>query len=301
MSGEQLAQRCQALEAELERLRAAATADLQNLQHDIVAKNREIGRLKAELAQHAEDTPEAADAKKLCCCCGATPSASGHKGIDVTLDSDRGRAVVKAVRKRGADRVRKAILGVTFDDWAMGRTGKQDRPYNDIAKHILKDSDRFEHFEKLFEDRHPEGANARRGQIEPAERVERPAGQGERRMDRHVDTRPPIDRVLWALPGDCRPTRNPDEWEAQCPAHDDQDPSLVIRRNPDGMVWIKCWAGCPKENILEALGLTWSDLWEYSERDQNAVDWPSRKPHVVPPHLVQAMKQIVDREERRAA
>lgn len=82
----------------------------------------------------------------------------------------------------------------------------------------------------------------------------------------------PIDRFLGGC-SDWRCTRDPDAWRAICPAHTDSTPSLVIRRNPDGMVWFKCWAGCEKEAILDALGLTWRDCYEDSEHDHTRANY----------------------------
>lgn len=108
--------------------------------------------------------------------------------------------------------------------------------------------------------------------------------------------KPPIERVLGALPGDWRVTRDPDEWVAQCPVHADSHPSLVIRRNAEGQVWLKCWAGCEKERILEALGLEWRDLWEDSEDDHQAFNWRYRN-RGLPRHLRRAMKRLLARDD----
>jgi hypothetical protein len=57
--------RVEALTAELARIRDAANIDVGNLQNDIVAKNREIGRLKADLAKAEEAEPEHDDTHEL--------------------------------------------------------------------------------------------------------------------------------------------------------------------------------------------------------------------------------------------
>ncbi|MGD0733841.1 MAG: hypothetical protein ABR976_01795 [Terracidiphilus sp.] len=49
-------------------------------------------------------------------------------------------------------------------------------------------------------------------------------------------------------------------WQAKCPAHHDRSPSLSIREGPDGRVLVHCFAGCPPDAILRALGLTWADV-----------------------------------------
>ena len=47
---------------------------------------------------------------------------------------------------------------------------------------------------------------------------------------------------------------------ACCPAHDDRSPSLSISERDDGKVLIHCFAGCETEDVLSAIGLTFSDL-----------------------------------------
>ncbi len=52
----------------------------------------------------------------------------------------------------------------------------------------------------------------------------------------------------------------PGKYVSRCPAHDDRSPSLAIRDCDDGRVLIHCFAGCETENVLSAIGLTFSDL-----------------------------------------
>jgi len=59
----------------------------------------------------------------------------------------------------------------------------------------------------------------------------------------------------------------PSKWVARCPAHPDRNPSLSIKEAPDGRVLLYCFAGCPTEAILAALGLNWSDL--FPERQEH--------------------------------
>ena len=56
-------------------------------------------------------------------------------------------------------------------------------------------------------------------------------------------------------------SRGRDSWVACCPAHDDKYPSLKIDIK-DGKILIKCWSGCSAEDILEAVGLKFSDIFE---------------------------------------
>ncbi|UGQ60077.1 toprim domain-containing protein [Rhodococcus pyridinivorans] len=55
--------------------------------------------------------------------------------------------------------------------------------------------------------------------------------------------------------------RGNDQASAQCPAHDDNNPSLSITRKPDKAV-LYCHAGCDNRSILDALGLHMRDMFD---------------------------------------
>ena len=55
--------------------------------------------------------------------------------------------------------------------------------------------------------------------------------------------------------GGYRVTRAAGGWIAQCPAHDDRNPSLSIAAGADGRLLLHCHAGCGIRDILDALGL----------------------------------------------
>ena len=67
-----------------------------------------------------------------------------------------------------------------------------------------------------------------------------------------------IETVISRLDG-IRETA-PGRYLARCPAHDDRSPSLAIKDGDDGRVLIHCFAGCETENVLSALGMTFSDI-----------------------------------------
>lgn len=50
-------------------------------------------------------------------------------------------------------------------------------------------------------------------------------------------------------------------WAACCPAHEDKSPSLGFTEHSNGDIGFVCRAGCDKESILGAMGLTWSDVF----------------------------------------
>lgn len=51
----------------------------------------------------------------------------------------------------------------------------------------------------------------------------------------------------------------PERWIARCPAHSDRGPSLSIAEVGERIL-LHCFAGCPVENVLTAIGMTWDDV-----------------------------------------
>lgn len=60
-------------------------------------------------------------------------------------------------------------------------------------------------------------------------------------------------------------------WVAKCPAHSDRGPSLSVTER-DGKLLFHCFAGCEAEDVLGAVGLSWSDV--LPERDGEARPQP---------------------------
>lgn len=60
----------------------------------------------------------------------------------------------------------------------------------------------------------------------------------------------------------CNPRRAGETITARCPAHDDRNPSLSVRRGDRRPLLVHCHANCAPEAVLAALGLTWTDLPE---------------------------------------
>ncbi len=69
---------------------------------------------------------------------------------------------------------------------------------------------------------------------------------------------PILEQVLSHLKGVRASMRG---WRACCPAHADRKPSLSIGQGEQGQVLLKCFAGCSLERIVEAIGLTMTDLF----------------------------------------
>lgn len=67
-------------------------------------------------------------------------------------------------------------------------------------------------------------------------------------------------------------------WIACCPAHDDGSPSLSITERDD-RVLIHCFAGCPVDHVVAAVGLELSDLFPQdtiTQRQNKRMYFPAR-------------------------
>jgi 5S rRNA maturation endonuclease (ribonuclease M5) len=73
-----------------------------------------------------------------------------------------------------------------------------------------------------------------------------------------------IGRLLGSL-SDVRETGD-GQWQARCPAHDDQRASLSISRlNGDDKIGVHCHANCATSDVLAAVGMKMSDLMPAKE------------------------------------
>jgi len=50
-------------------------------------------------------------------------------------------------------------------------------------------------------------------------------------------------------------------WVARCPAHCDRHPSLSVRELADGRLLLHCFGGCSPDAVLNAIGLSFADLF----------------------------------------
>jgi len=58
------------------------------------------------------------------------------------------------------------------------------------------------------------------------------------------------------------------QWMACCPAHEDRSPSLAIKENHDGRILLKCFAGCGAADVMQAVGMTLSDLFPDGDKHE---------------------------------
>ena len=76
---------------------------------------------------------------------------------------------------------------------------------------------------------------------------------------RQCSAEPPATRLLSRL--EAVRERGPGRWSARCPAHADRHPSLTLRECGDGVLLLRCWAGCNAAEVVGAVGLELSDLF----------------------------------------
>lgn len=68
-----------------------------------------------------------------------------------------------------------------------------------------------------------------------------------------------VNKILERLESHRKTSEN--QWVAVCPSHDDRSPSLHIKEKEDGRILIHCKAGCGANDVLNALGMSYSDLF----------------------------------------
>lgn len=86
----------------------------------------------------------------------------------------------------------------------------------------------------------------------------------------------PLDKLLSLLHGGKR--IGPSAHVALCPAQDDRHPSLSIKETADGVLLLRCWAGCSVDQIVGAVGLDLRDLFPPRDATLGAGRPPQRRP-----------------------
>jgi hypothetical protein len=86
----------------------------------------------------------------------------------------------------------------------------------------------------------------------------------------------PIDRLLSCL--DRVKRTGPSTWVASAPTREDKRPSMTIRELDDGRVLVHDFGGDSVEEILGAIGLTFSDLYPPKPVDPESYSKPERRP-----------------------
>ena len=241
---------------------------------------RKLHRLEREMAGVDEDSPDAKDVMELLDLWWTKVKAS-HPRVAHGLNSTRAAKVRSTLKRRrkiavdhgqpaeeGMRMCHKAIIGITFDDWAMGRNPKSGgKSFNDIAEHILNTDGDVEKFAALFDEwcsqitMEPLKPEVRTAIKQTEAKVLRLAHDKRQHWDR-VEREDPAEAVLAALTRGgwewrCHPS-TVDSWRAQCPHHQGEHMNLAIfwdSKNPDKL-GLKCHShGCEPPEIMAALDL----------------------------------------------
>lgn len=232
----------------------AATLDVQNLQADLLAKGREITRLQRELAKMENRHVPTRDLEAVFDHFIATVWTG--RGRRPKLDGAR-QSLIRNRLKDGfsVEDLKLALNGLAqFPNVGdQGRCGSASgKRYADL-KHALRDAATVERFIDYLESppERPKVVPLRRSPIREVE-----PRTGEALVDALVDLGLSV-HVRHGYGAQAR-------WMAQCPAHDDRNPSLSITENADGSLILYCFAGCTggglERNdptpVLEAIGWT---------------------------------------------
>jgi hypothetical protein len=233
---------------------------------------RKLHRLENQMNKVSEDSPDAKDVLELLELWWRKIMGANEQ-VAHDLDSTRAPKIRTAKKRRGMEMCRKAILGVEFDDWAMGRISKTGgKKFNDIAEHILNTDGDIEKFAGLF-DKHYSLITGQPMAPEVVQSIERASQKRERDFQRNaarwtrLEVVDPAEAILAALTRagrDWKPSGR-DGWVAQCPAHDGTDLKLSIDWNGAGdRLLLKCWSrDCEVPYIMDALGLPLSALFKH--------------------------------------
>lgn len=216
--------------SECERTRAAAAIDIQNLQADVMAKNRQIGKLKAELEEHIGRSPLSADINEIC---EAWRTKCGHPKAKTPLNGARALKV-------------KARLGDKFtkDDLLQAVEGASKFPYvvNGRRSQAGESHERFDDLELICRNEK---------QVEGFMKL-----AGQRKESRYIASA----RMYWAelnragLDPTTPENPNSPEFKAFCPSCAGE---LTISPGPGNdltdMVDVTCSKGCERSRIADKL------------------------------------------------
>lgn len=235
----------------------ALQVDLQNLQADVIAKNREIGRLKGEITKREGTSTTMVEVREV----WDHYVAKVAKRSDVVFGDGRKKMIRDRLREcRESNvsdpvaRLKRAIDGLAARPYVRNGGGRTSEP---------KNAKRYAQLQHAL--RSDEQVDAAISWLEP----EQPDNVRQLRPRRQTEYRePPVSLVLRALEKLDLTWRvasgGRQSWSAQCPAHEDRDPSLSIREASDGKVLLNCFAGCDVIDVVGALGLSLTDLFPRS-------------------------------------
>lgn len=110
---------------------------------------------------------------------------------------------------------------------------------------------------------------------------------------------PEFDTLLSRLPNPKKV--NSTTYECRCPAHADKDPSLRVTLAPSGVILLHCFSGCPPQDVLDSIGMSFGDLYPEGAISNHFRGWhPSNKDRAKVQHcrtVLEIAKEQVSRGE----
>lgn len=260
-----MCEQCAVLEKQLH----AAIVDVENLQAEMTVLLRKNTNLKKDLDGRRADGPKHADARevfdhwvKLC----------DKDEKRTKFDPAREKAIQARLNEgRTVADCKRAIYGLSVRRHAgpHGRTMEPhpgSKPYDQLVAHCMKDAETFERCVGYADQHELERTEGSKHVVKQANRDATTKYGRDTLTDRIRFHAGGLETVLRALEErGCTSKQlgyDSGKHVAQCPAHDDRSPSLSVRECDDGRVLLHCFAGCETRSIVEALGLSWADLFD---------------------------------------
>lgn len=243
--------------------------ELSKLQSQNMALLGKIGRLEAELTKRRGDSPKAVQVKGLHKhWCEALPLSG--KPRKAKLGPAREKAYLFALTNYDEDFCLQAIDGCALKPFVgpKGRQATTDggaKRFDDPTL-IFRDETTIERFAGYVDEAN-EADDAAVARAENDLEAHRSGAYVTAEMGRRGTVGAPLvyplglRTVLERLAERNLTARGSGvSYKAQCPAHDDREPSLSITEKADGRVLLHCFAGCLVNDVLAELGLSFGEI-----------------------------------------
>lgn len=249
--------------------------DIANLQTQNRALLRKVNFLQGELTKQRKANPNVETAAGLF----EHYRAELGKNANTIYDDKREKQLLDAIAifdhtpVDGPALIRKAITGLALRRYVgpQGRMleGTAKQRYDDL-KYVLRDgAESIERFAG-YVDQHQDATAAVTAKVENEEQSRRDGSWITTTLGRAGSQGVPLTypqglRLVLERLGDrgLEVRGSGGSFKAQCPAHDDREPSLQVTEKPDGRVLLHCFAGCGTSDVLASLGLGFGEIGPY--------------------------------------
>ncbi len=263
-------EQCERLAAELRQ----ANHDVAVAETELRRQRRSIGALRAQLADKHRNAPNAAEVRRVL---EHWQRRCGHPRAAVPLDGKRAAVVRKMLAEFDADKLCMAVEGAARMPFVgphgrQAEAGNGARRFDDIEL-ICRDETQVEKFVAF--------ATADETPPVPRSPQAPPRRSGPAGVQAVLDR---LEHVKEARPGE--------QWEARCPAHDDRHASLSVGQGAKGAV-LTCHAGCDTGEIVGALGLELTQLFDPDHDEKPALPAATPEPTMTEAQLAIAQQRLL--------